>query len=265
MIIILTSFLAGILSVLAPCVLPMIPILLWGWIIWDKRKPLRIIWSAMLCIFIFTYLLKISTAFIDIPSSVRTWISWTIIWLYWLVLIFPSVRDQIIIYFSKFKKQNTSELEQKEWIRWDILLWASLWPIFATCSPTYALLLGSVLPVSTSLAVLWILAYMIWFWWFLYVLVLWGRQIIKKFQGISDSDGRFKKLLWIVLLIIWICIVTGYIKTIEANLISCISDTSVVEQNLIEKFNIKWILHSKVLSGDMELIEEDLEVLDVQE
>lgn len=276
MIIIFTSFLAGILSVLAPCVLPMIPILLWGWIIWDKRKPLRIIWSAMLCIFLFTYLLKISTAFIDIPLSTWSWLSWTIIWLYGLVLVFPALWDRVVTLIRSIGSRNDAvadgynpSLHNKWWqsVWWDVLLWASLWPIFATCSPTYALLLGAVLPVSTSLAILWILAYMIWFGGFLYILVLWGRQLIKRFHVVANSNGWFKKILGIILFIIWICIATGYIKTIEANLISCISDSSQLEQGIIERFGIrKWIDDAGLSSsGDMLDLEEQLDVLDVEE
>lgn len=288
MTIILVSFLAGLLSVLAPCVLPMIPVMLWGWLVWDRRKPIRIIWSAMICIFVFTYLLKISSTFVDIPTSTRTWISWIIIWLYGLILIFPRLWDRVVVWFRKCRedllgrplndmKTTLSQNNRNDAVAggyhpplqfslwWDILLWASLWPIFATCSPTYALLLGSVLPVSTSLAVLWILAYMIGFGGFLYILVLGGRQIIKKFYKLSDSNGRFKKILWWILLILWIFIVTGYIKTIEANLISCISDSSAVEQGLIERFNINGLIESKTWSGNMEDLNEQLEVLDVAE
>jgi cytochrome c biogenesis protein CcdA len=272
MIIILTSFFAGILSVLAPCVLPMIPILLWGWIIWDKRKPLRIIWSAMICIFVFTYLLKISTAFIDIDPSTWTWISWSIIGLYGLVLIFPELWDRAVVTLRNIRLLRRSAPRNDEISPTprndavgDILLWASLWPIFATCSPTYALLLGTVLPVSTSLAVSGILAYMIGFGGFLYILTLWWRQIIKKFYNISDNNSRFKKTLWIVLVVLWICIATGYIKTIEANLISCVSDSSAVEQSLLEKWWVNTWIDEKSWWDGMNLIEEDLEVLDAGE
>lgn len=283
MIIILTSFFAGILSVLAPCVLPMIPILLWGGLTGGRWKPIRIIWSAMICIFVFTYLLKISTSLVDIPTSTWSWISWIIIWLYGLVLIFPVLWDKIVMWFKSIKIKNnqkpsratdpsTSDVMDSNlrsgWrssVWWDVLLWASLGPIFATCSPTYALLLGSVLPVSTSLAVMWILAYMIGFGGFLYILTLWWRQIIKKFYTISDNNGRFKKVLWVILVILWVCIATWYIKTIEANLISCVSDSSEVEQSLLQKWWVNAWIDEKLWWGEMELIEEDLEVLDVGE
>lgn len=279
MIIILTSFLAGILSVLAPCVLPMIPILLWGGLTGDRWKPIRIIWSAMICIFIFTYLLKISTALVDIPVSTWSLLSWVIIGLYGLILVFPSLWDRTVVWLKSLKIKNNQKwspnasgwcslLQQNEsqsLIWWDILLWASLWPIFATCSPTYALLLGSVLPVSMSLAVSGILAYMIGFGGFLYILTLWWRQIIKKFYKISDNNSRFKKLLWILLVILWICIASWYIKTIEANLISCVSDSSAVEQSLLENWWVNAWIDEKLWWDGMNLIEEDLEILDVGE
>ncbi len=67
---------AGILSVLAPCVLPVLPIILAGSIAESGRKaPLIIIGSLVISIIVFTGLLKASTVFIMVSPDFWTYLS----------------------------------------------------------------------------------------------------------------------------------------------------------------------------------------------
>ena len=65
------AFLSGVLTVLAPCVLPLLPIIL-GASAEDgnnKKIPLVIIGSLSVSILIFSILLKASTVLIGVPPS----------------------------------------------------------------------------------------------------------------------------------------------------------------------------------------------------
>lgn len=228
MLIIIISFFSGILSVLAPCVLPVIPVIFgWGLAAQDNKKSIRIILSMLFFIFIFTFLLKVSTAFIGISTQTRATISGAIIVLYSCTLLFPTARERIQVLLPQVKTPSWWSGK-----RWDILLGASLWPIFATCSPTYALLLSTILPVSIPLWIMGILAYLVWFWGFLYVLITWGRSLIKKFYGLADTQGRFKKILGILLLVTWVMIMSGWMKQLEAKLVTFVPDIGRVESQL---------------------------------
>jgi cytochrome c-type biogenesis protein len=90
MTLLLVSFLAGILTVLAPCVLPVLPVILAGSIS-EKQKwyPYIVTLSLALSVVLFTVLLKVSTAFIDIPSSFWKIFSGAILLALGLVYIFP--------------------------------------------------------------------------------------------------------------------------------------------------------------------------------
>lgn len=66
------AFLAGVLSVLAPCVLPVLPVMLGGGLSARARyRPIVIGVSTAVCITLFTVLLKVSTAFINVPEGFR--------------------------------------------------------------------------------------------------------------------------------------------------------------------------------------------------
>jgi len=92
----IVAFLAGILSVLAPCVLPVLPVILGGSLGAQKRyRPLVIVTSTAVCIVLFTMLLKVSTALINIPQQVWTTISAMIIIAYGITLIRPALRERV--------------------------------------------------------------------------------------------------------------------------------------------------------------------------
>lgn len=72
MILFFLSLLAGALTVLAPCVLPLLPVVIAGTAEDSRNKfaPLVIIGSLGLSIILFTLALKVSTVFIAVPSGV---------------------------------------------------------------------------------------------------------------------------------------------------------------------------------------------------
>jgi cytochrome c biogenesis protein CcdA/thiol-disulfide isomerase/thioredoxin len=233
----LISFLAWILSVLAPCVLPVLPVIL-GSSMWTQKRyrPLIIVLSTAFFITFFTIILKVSTAFIDIPQSFWTSFSAIIIILYWLTLIQPQLWDMIS---EKLWLHNANALATKaktySWVRWDILLGASLGPIFASCSPTYALLLSVVFPKSFAAGVTYTIIYSLGFALLLLVFAYGWRAIIKKFSRAANPRGRFKKILWILLIITWLLIVSWYMKKLEVAILDAgIFDVGKIEQRLLQ-------------------------------
>ena len=106
----------------------------------------------MISIVLFTFLLKVSALFIAIDPSFRTTVSAVIIIAYGLILIFPIIWEKISIALRLDRANQLAEVASEKQGFWgDILLGASLGPIFSTCSPTYALLLSTILPINLSL------------------------------------------------------------------------------------------------------------------
>jgi len=232
------ALIAWILTILAPCVLPVLPVILGSSLgTTDRNRPRIIIGSTVVCIVVFTLLLKVSTAFISIPASTRATISAVIIIFYGLTLVLPYGWERISTRLGLWKSQqllNTS----KTGVWKDILLWASLWPIFTTCSPTYTLILSLIFPVSIIQWTIATLVYALWFWLMLGLVVRWWRKVTKKLQWFANPNSRFKKLLWILLIIVWLLIATWYVKKIETAIISSDSfqqfDVGQLEQKLIK-------------------------------
>lgn len=88
--IILISFFAGILTVLAPCVLPLLPVILGGSLAGHgKARPYIIIGSLIASLLLFTLLLKASTVLIQVDPAVWEYISGGLLVLFSVTLIFP--------------------------------------------------------------------------------------------------------------------------------------------------------------------------------
>jgi cytochrome c biogenesis protein CcdA len=104
----LLSFLAGILTILAPCVLPVLPVILAGSVT-EKQKwyPYIVSLSLGLSVVLFTVLLKASTALISIPQSFWKYLSGGILLVMGLIYLFPHVWAWVGIQLG-FSRSNAS-------------------------------------------------------------------------------------------------------------------------------------------------------------
>ncbi len=234
----LTSFLAGVLTVLAPCVLSLLPIIIGGSV--GQKNPLRpliIVISLGISVIVFTLLLKATTAFIGIPQSFWAFISGGLIAVFGFTMLFPDQWTQIACKLKLYKSEEViAKSGQTPGIKGAILLGASLGPVFATCSPTYALILAIVLPKSFALGVIYIIVYSLGMSIPLLAIGYGGRKIASKFRGASNPQGWLKRTLAILLILTGIAVITGFDKKIESIIIEHgYTGASDLEQFIIDK------------------------------
>src|SRR5687767_10672057 len=107
---IIVSFIAGVLTVAAPCILPLLPIIVGGTALRgnDARwfRPLIIAASLALSVIVFTLLLKATTTFLDIPQAVWNTISGGIVVLFGINLLFPMVWERAMLATGLYGKSN---------------------------------------------------------------------------------------------------------------------------------------------------------------
>ncbi len=244
MTLLIVSFLAWILTILAPCVLPLLPVILWASATdsRDQYKPYIIITSLWISIIIFSLLLKVTTIFIWVDPIVWRLFSWIILIWFWIITIFPNLWEQFStkLGFGTKSNQNLSKSSSKKWILWSIMVWMSLWPVFSSCSPTYAIIIAVILPVSFLTGLLNLFAYVLWLWISLLLIVLLWQKFISKAKWAADPSWIFKKILWILFLIIWIAIISWYDKIVEtAVLNSWYFDVTQIEQQILDNSGIR--------------------------
>lgn len=239
MLLLIVSFIAGILTILAPCILPVLPVIL-GSSVGDKKsnkkKSLTIITSLGISVILFTLLLKVSTLFIDIPENFWKIFSGSIILALGLITVFPSLWENK--YIAKLSRKSNIALgkgDQKKSFWGDIIVGASLGPVFSTCSPTYFLILATVLPATPVLGFIYLLSYALGLCLSLLLIAIVGQKIVDKLGLFANPDGWFKKGLGILFILVAIAIFTGLDKKLQTTILDKgFFDVTKIEQMLLD-------------------------------
>ncbi len=232
------SFVSGILTVLAPCVLPLLPIII-GSSVSAKSwwKPYLVTLGLVISITIFTILLKATTLLISIDPNFWKYISGGIIIGFGLIYIFPELWNNISIKLnlSGAADKNLDKASQKDSPLGSLIVGAALGPVFASCSPTYFLIIATILPVSFFEGLVYIIIYGIGLASIMLAISLLGRQLVVKLRVFANPNGWFKKSLGIIFILVGIGIIAGLDKTLQTNLLSMgIFDITLIEQNILD-------------------------------
>ena len=249
MTLLIISFIAGVLTVLAPCILPLLPVIIGSSVgARSKATPYIVIGSLALSILLFTYLLKVSTAFIGIPLHVWSYISGGILAIFGLVLLFPQIWEALP-FVSKTNVEANKLLgagHQKKSFWGDVLIGASLGPIFSSCSPTYFVILGAVLPASFLLGTTYLLAYIFGLVLVLILIALLGQRLTAKLEFAADSRSWFKRGLGALFIIVGITIMFGVDKKIQTWMLnSNYFNITKFEQKILDTVNVEENLNSE--------------------
>ena len=237
------AFIAGVLTVLAPCILPLLPVVIGSSAGGpSKATPYIVVGSLSVSILLFTYLLKASTAFIMVPPSFWTYLSGGILTLFGVVLLFPAVWEKLpgINTLSRSSNLAAGAGYQKKSFFGDVIIGASLGPVFSTCSPTYFVILASVLPASFLLGTAYLLAYIAGLALILLLIALLGQRFADKLGWAANPRGWFKRILGVLFLLLGLAIMAGYDKKLQTAILDGgYFDVTKIEQKLLEKVDFQ--------------------------
>lgn len=241
MLLLLVSFIAGILTVLAPCILPLLPVIV-GRSIADttpsKRRLFVVVASLGVSVVLFTLLLKASSLLIDIPQDFWKWISGGIIFLFGVMMVFPDLWEKLS-FMNRLNVTSNNVLAkgyQKNNVWGDVIIGASLGPIFSACSPTYFVILATVLPVSFFLGIIYLLTYVLGLSLALIAVVVLGERVMAKVGKAADPKGWFKKIFGVIFMVVAVAIISGYDKKLQIKLLNAgFLDVTKIEQRLLER------------------------------
>jgi cytochrome c biogenesis protein CcdA len=241
MILLLVSFVAGILTVLAPCILPLLPIIVGGSLTGEAKdaqtkKVITIVVALAVSIIIFTLLLKASTLLIDISPDVWKWISGGIVTILGVVILFPKLWEgQILARISAKSNILIGEGSQKKSFCGDVTIGAALGPVFSNCSITYLIVLATVLPAQPILGIIYLIAYVVGLSLALFVIAFIGQKIMSRLNIAADPKGWFKRILGILFILVGLAIIFGYDKKLEAKILDGgYFDVTQIEQRLLD-------------------------------
>ncbi len=218
---VLGAFIAGILTTLAPCVLPLLPVIVGGSLgrpSAEARKRAYLIAASLgASVIVFTLLLRATTALIDIPALTWQLVSGIILIALGTVSLFPRLWDAVSAKLSLQSRSNKQLIAARErgGAAGAILTGAALGPVFTSCSPLYLYVIVAVLPASFAEGVVLLLAYAIGLCGTLLMVSLLGQKVIGKARWIANPDGSFKRVLGVIFILVGIAVILGLDKDLQ--------------------------------------------------
>ncbi len=223
MFLLLASFLAGVLTSLAPCMLTLLPVIVGGAILpggdqtRDHKKPFVIAISLGLSVIVFTLLLKASTVLIGVDPKIWLYLSGSIVVLLGISMLFPSLWVEVStrLGFEQGSNKLLARAGKHTGLGGQILTGAALGPVFSSCSPVYALILATILPINLALGLIYIVTYAIGLALALLTIAIVGRKLTFRLGWTANPDGWFRRVLAMVLILVGLAVITGLDKKFQ--------------------------------------------------
>lgn len=209
------------LTVLAPCVLPLLPVIIGGSVSGDtsnKKRPLIISVSLAVSLIIFTLLLKASALLIDLDEKKIGYVSGTIVILLGLSMLFPFFYEKIsskMGFASKSQELMRKGSKQKSPIVGSVITGAALGPVFSSCSPVYAYIIATILPANFGEAMAYIVSYVLGLSLILFLVSTYSRRFISKIKWAANPRGIFQRSLAIIFIVVGVLVFTGTTKDVQ--------------------------------------------------
>lgn len=220
MLLLFGAFIAGIITVFAPCVLPLLPIIIGGSISGgavDKKRPLVITISLAVSLIVFTILLKATSLLINIPPQAIAYTSGIIIIIVGVLSLFPDLYEKLIIRLgiqTRSQQLMGSGLKKKGLLG-PIITGAALGPVFSSCSPVYAYILATVLPASFAMAMAYIVAYVLGLSVMLLLIGYVGQRFITRLKWASNPKGAFQRSVAVLFIVVGLLVFSGFDKKLQ--------------------------------------------------
>ena len=222
MLLLIGAIVAGALTTLAPCVLPLLPVIVGGSLGQssraDRRRAYLITASLGMSVVLFTLALKVSTALIGVPTSVWQWVSGLILITLGLVSAFPALWEELSMRLSLQGRsaRRLAAARQREGSVGAVLTGAALGPVFTSCSPLYAYVIVTALPGSFTDGLVLLVGYVIGLCGTLLAVALLGQRVIGGARWAADPHGWFRRGLGWAFILVGLAIIAGWDRDLQA-------------------------------------------------
>jgi cytochrome c biogenesis protein CcdA/thiol-disulfide isomerase/thioredoxin len=204
------AFLAGIVTILSPCILPVLPIILSGSVTGSKKYPYGVVAGFILSFTFFTIFLSSIVKLTGISGDAVRNFAIVIIFVFGLVLIFPKLLVQFEILASKLvsKTGSNSGGVKRDGIWGGFIVGCSLGLIWTPCVGP---ILASVIALSISGTVagsslLIVLSYAIGTAIPMFAILYGGRQVINKVPGLLANLPRIQAIFGVIMILMSIAL-----------------------------------------------------------
>jgi cytochrome c biogenesis protein CcdA len=262
---VLGAFVAGVLTTLAPCVLPLLPVIVGGSLapggtapvgrapirvavgavpvaggvvgpepvagapsgLAPRRRALVVTASLGISVLVFTLLLQAGTALLGVPTQVWAIVSGGLLIGLGLVQLAPSWWERVA---QPLDLQGRSHRLLRSGRSTGgtlgaVLTGAALGPVFSSCSPLYGYVVATVLPASPVEGLVLMTAYVVGLCGTLLLVALAGQRAVRRLRWTADPHGRLRRGVGVLLVVVGLAVATGVDRDVQ---------TWLVEHNPLE-------------------------------
>lgn len=224
------ALVAGVLTTLAPCVLPLLPVIVGGSVTapvaagppprlsYAARRALVVTGSLGLSVAVFTLLLRASTALLGVPPSVWNAVSGGLLVLLGLGMAFPSAWEAVSsrLELQARTSRRLSAARGVDGTAGAVLTGAALGPVFISCSPLYAYVVVTVLPAEPGRGLVLLAAYVVGLCATLLVVALAGQRVVRRLGWAADAHSVFRRVLGWIFVGVGVAVFLGLDRTLQA-------------------------------------------------
>ncbi len=218
LILIAFAFLAGIVTILSPCILPVLPIILSGSALSGKKQPFGVLIGFVSSFTFFTLFLTSIVQATGVSADLLRTISMIIIFVFGLVLVVPKFYLMFEIFASKLSTKAGAGKARKEGFISGIILGFSLGLVWTPCvGPILASVIALAITGSVSgQAFLITLAYSLGTSIPMILIMYGGRGLISKVPWLTKNLGKVQKVFGVLMILTALAIFFNYDRQFQS-------------------------------------------------
>jgi cytochrome c biogenesis protein CcdA/thiol-disulfide isomerase/thioredoxin len=221
---ILFAFLAGIVTILSPCILPLLPIVLSGTVSGGKTRPLGIITGFMASFTVFALSLSALVKALGISADIMRWIAAGVIIAFGLIMVIPQFKNAFMRLASRLASRGMSAQQNvpHKGFASGLALGVSLGLVWTPCvGPIMASVISLALGSSVDLGSVFItLAYSMGTAIPLFIIMQGGKSLLNRFSFFKTHGNAVQKVFGVLMLLTGIAILTGFDRRFQTGILT---------------------------------------------
>lgn len=255
------AFVSGVITILSPCILPVLPIVLSGSVGGGRARPLGIIAAFVVSFTVFTLALSAIVQAIGVSPDALRIVAVVLLIIFGLVMFVPALRDRFELLTSRLANRRQSAGQLKTPARRGgaesgtgaaagkgaSASWTGFWsgiPVGFSLGLVWTPCVGPIMASVISLAltqhvdsgsVFITLAYSIGTSIPMLAIMFGGRTLIQKFPALKRNSGAIQKVFGVLMIVVGVAIAFGWDRRVQTALLQSFptygSGLTAVEQN----------------------------------
>ncbi|MFV0462112.1 MAG: cytochrome c biogenesis CcdA family protein [Nostocoides sp.] len=218
------ALVAGALTTLAPCSLSLLPVIVGGSVGQTRhgpvgpRRAMLVTAGLGVSVFLFTLVLRASTALINVPTQAWQILSGGLLVALGLIAVFPQMWDRFSVgsgLSSRTARGLSSANQRAGWLG-AVITGAALGPVFSSCSPLYAYVVVTVLPAEPGRGLVLLTAYVFGLCAVLLAIGLAGQRLVRRLRWAADPRSWLRAGIGVLFIVLGLLILTGSLQDLES-------------------------------------------------